>query len=54
MREEANPIIQQYINLNMPQTFPRSMMKNSAYDQEEVVLQNDNYIYSCPLTGHLL
>ena len=51
MRDEANLIIQSYIKSNMPQTFPKSIMKRSAYDQEEVV-QNGKYIYSWPPTGH--
>ena len=51
MRDEANLIIQKYIKSNMPQTFPKSIMKSSAYDQEEVV-QNGKYIYSWPPTEY--
>ena len=51
MQDEANLIIQKYIKSNMPQTFPKLIMKSSAYDQEEVV-QNGEYIYSWPPTGH--
>ena len=51
MRDEANCIIQKYIKSNMPQMFPKSVMKSSTYDQEEVV-QNGKYIYSWSPTGY--
>ena len=51
MRDEANPINQKYIKLNMPQTFPKLRMKSNVYDQEEVV-QNGKYIFSCPQTSY--